>query len=52
LEVVETAHVEVKIVGAKVIAWPRGQREILRPDTDRFYHLTLAPGEGIFVEVE
>ncbi len=52
LEAVQTAHVKMKISGTKVIAWPRGQREVLLPDADGFYHFTLAPGEGIFVEVE
>jgi len=52
LEAVKTAHVKVKIVGAKVVAWPRGQREVLLPDVEGFCHFTLASGEGIFVEVK
>jgi hypothetical protein len=52
LEAIKTAHVQLKIAGSTVVAWPRGQRTVLSPDTDGFYHLTLASGEGVFVEVE
>lgn len=52
LEAVKTAHVKLKIAGSTVVAWPRGQRTALIPGDDGFYHLTLPPGEGVFVEVE
>ena len=52
LEAVKTAHVKLKTAGSTVVAWPRGQRTGLLPDADGFYHLTLPPGEGVFVEVE
>lgn len=52
LEAVQTAQVKVKLKGSKVIAWPRGQREVQTPDSDGFFSFMLAPGEGIFVEVE
>jgi len=52
LEAIKTAHVKLKIAGSTVVAWPRGQRTALLPDTDGFYHLTLPSGEGVFVEVE
>lgn len=52
LEAVRTAQVKLKIAGSKVVAWPRGQRAALLPDADGFHHLTLPPGEGVFVEVE
>lgn len=52
LEAVKTAHVKLKIAGSKVVAWPRGERAVLIPDADGFYHLTLPSGEGVFVEVE
>ncbi len=52
LEAVKTAHVKMKIAGSTVVAWPRGERDILLPDADGFYHFTLASGEGVFVEVE
>ena len=52
LEAVKTAHVRLKIAGEQVVAWPRGQRVALVPDTDGFYDLTLESGEGVFVEVE
>jgi hypothetical protein len=50
LEAVKTTHVRMKIDGAEVTAWPRGQRTRLSPDADGFYPLTLASGEGVFVE--
>ncbi|HQX50390.1 MAG TPA: hypothetical protein PLR25_10805 [Planctomycetaceae bacterium] len=52
LETVKTTHVRLKLTGSKVVAWPRGQRTVLRPDADGFYDLTLESGEGVFVEVE
>ena len=52
LEAIKTAHVKLKIAGSKVIAWPRGHHAALLPDADGFHHLTLPPGEGVFVEVE
>ncbi|MHB8971728.1 MAG: hypothetical protein ACYC3X_17030 [Pirellulaceae bacterium] len=52
LEAIKTAHVKLKIAGSSVVAWPRGERTILSPDADGFYHLTLPSGEGVFVEVE
>jgi hypothetical protein len=52
LEAIKTAHVRLKIAGLRVVAWPRGQRTVLAPDSDGFYHLTLPSGEGVFVEVE
>ena len=51
LEAIKTAHVKLKIAGSTVVAWPRGERTVLVPDTDGFYHLTLPSGEGVFVEV-
>ncbi len=52
LEAVKTTHVKLKLAGSTVVAWPRGQRVVLVPDADGLYHLTLPPGEGVFVEVE
>ncbi len=52
LESLKTAHVKLKLAGATITAWPRGQRTILIPDADGFHHLALPPGEGVFVEVE
>jgi hypothetical protein len=52
LEEVKTVHVKLKLAGTKVIAWPRGERVVLPRDADGFYHLALASGEGVFVEVE
>ncbi|MDZ7616679.1 MAG: hypothetical protein U1E05_06725, partial [Patescibacteria group bacterium] len=52
LEWLKTTHVRLKLAGATVIAWPRGQRTVLTPDADGFHHLALPPGEGVFVEVE
>jgi hypothetical protein len=52
LEAVKTAQVKLKIAGSTVVAWPRGRRTVLSRDTDGFYQLSLASGEGIFVEVE
>ncbi len=52
LEAIKTTHVKLKIAGSTVVAWPRGERTVLIPDADGFYHLTLASGEGVFVEVE
>lgn len=52
LEAVKTVHVKLKIAGSRVVAWPRGERTVLIPGSDGFYHLTLASGEGVFVEVE
>ncbi len=52
LEAVKTAHVKLKIAGSKVVAWPRGERTALTLGPDGFYPLTLASGEGVFVEVE
>ncbi len=52
LEAVETAEVKIWLAGATVVAWPHGRRVVLSADTDGCYRLTLASGEGIFVEVE
>lgn len=52
LEALKTVHVKLKITGSTVVAWPRGERTVLIPDADGSYHLTLPPGEGVFVEVE
>ena len=52
LEAVQTTYVKLKIEGTKVVAWPRGERTALVPDTDGFYRLALLSGEGVFVEVE
>jgi len=52
LEAIKTAHVKLKLAGSTVVAWPRGQRVVSIPDADGFHHLTLPPGEGVFVEVE
>ncbi len=52
LEAVKTAYARLKIHGSTVVAWPRGERTVLTPDADGFYHLTLPSGEGLFVEVE
>ncbi len=52
LEALKTTHVRLKLAGATVAAWPRGQRTVLLPDADGFHHLALPPGEGLFVEVE
>lgn len=51
LEALQTAQVKLRLRGSRVIAWPRGQRVECRTDGDGFTALTLAPGEGIFVEV-
>ena len=51
LETLQTAHVKLRLRGSRVIAWPRGQRAECKPDGDGLIALTLAPGEGIFVEV-
>lgn len=52
LEAVKTVYARLKIHGSTVVAWPRGERTVLTPDADGFYHLTLPSGEGLFVEVE
>lgn len=52
LEELKTTQVKLKLVGSAVVAWPRGHRTQLTPDSDGFYHLTLASGEGVFVEIE
>ncbi len=52
LEAVKTAHVRLKLAGSTVVAWPRGQRVVLSPDSDGLYPLTLPPGEGVFIEVQ
>jgi hypothetical protein len=52
LEAVKTTHVKLKLAGTTVVAWPRGQRVVLPRAADGFSHLTLASGEGVFVEVE
>ncbi len=51
LEDLKTVQVRIKIAGSQVMAWPRGQSVKLTPDPDGLYPLTLAPGEGVFVEV-
>lgn len=52
LESLKTAHVRLKVGGSTVVAWPRGDRTVLAPDAEGFYHLKLPPGEGVLVEVE
>ncbi len=52
LEAVETAQVKLRLSGSKVIAWPRGRQVTLTAESDGMHHLTLAPGEGIFVEIK
>jgi len=52
LEAIKTVHAKLKIAGSTVVAWPRGERTVLIPDADGMYHLTLPPGEGLFVEVK
>jgi hypothetical protein len=52
LEALKTTHVTLDLAGSNVIARPRGERVVLTPDADGLYHLTLPPGEGVFVEVE
>jgi hypothetical protein len=52
LEAIKTTYVKLKLAGSTVVAWPRGQRVVLLPDADGFHHLTLPPGEGVFIEVE
>lgn len=52
LEEVKTTHVKLKLAGSTAVAWPRGERVELTRDSDGFCHLTLEPGEGVFVEVE
>lgn len=52
LEAIKTVHVKLRIAGSTVVAWPRGERTVLIPDADGFYHLALSSGEGVFVEVE
>lgn len=52
LEAVKTVYARLKIHGSTVVAWPRGERTVLTPEADGFYHLTLPSGEGLFVEVE
>lgn len=51
LETLQTAHVKLRLRGSRVVAWPRGQRVACKPDDNGLIALTLAPGEGIFVEV-
>ena len=52
LEAVKTSRVTLDLAGAKVVAWPRGERVVLSPDAAGRRHLVLPPGEGVFVEVE
>ncbi len=52
LEELKTTYIKLKLAGSTVIAWPRGQRTQLTPDSDGLYHLTLESGEGVFLEVE
>ncbi len=52
LESLTTTFVKLKLAGSKVVAWPRGERTVLTPDAEGFFHLTLPPGDGVFVEVE
>ena len=51
LEDVKTTQVKLKLNGSSVTAWQRGQRTKLTPDSNGFYRITLASGEGVFVEV-
>jgi hypothetical protein len=51
LEALQTAHVKLRLRGSRVVAWPRGQRVVCKPDNNGLTTLTLAPGEGIFLEV-
>lgn len=52
LEELKTTHVKLKLTGSTVVAWPRGERTLLSAESDGLYHLTLASGEGVFVEVQ
>ena len=52
LEAVKTVYVKLKIGSPRVVAWPRGERSVLVPGADGFYHFALPSGEGVFVEVE
>ncbi|HRR33249.1 MAG TPA: hypothetical protein P5026_04065 [Kiritimatiellia bacterium] len=51
LEALQTVHVSLRLRGSRVVAWPRGQRVEWKLDGDGRIPLTLAPGEGMFVEV-
>ena len=52
LEDVQRAEVEFKLPdGYRAVSWQRGVRTELTPDKDGKYHLILASGEGVFVEV-
>ena len=51
LEALQTAHVKLRLRGSRVVAWPHGQRVVCKPDNNGLTTLTLAPGEGIFLEV-
>lgn len=52
LEYVQRAYVDFKLPdGYRAVSWQRGVRTELTPDKDGEYHLILASGEGVFVEV-
>ncbi|MDD4102758.1 MAG: hypothetical protein PHU80_09040 [Kiritimatiellae bacterium] len=52
LETVESAQVKMRLSGSNVRAWPHGRQVALTEGSDGMYKFTLAPGEGIFVEVD
>ena len=52
LEDVQRTEVNFKLPdGYRAVSWLRGVRTELTPDKDGEYHLILASGEGVFVEV-
>ena len=52
LEYVQRTEVEFKLPdGYRAVSWQRGVRTELTPDKNGVYHLILASGEGVFVEV-
>ena len=52
LEYVQRAYVDFKLPdGYRAVSWQRGVRTELTPDKNGEYHLILASGEGVFVEV-
>ena len=52
LEYVQRTEVDFKLPdGYRAVSWQRGVRTELTPDKDGEYHLILASGEGVFVEV-
>ena len=52
LEDVQRTEVDFKLPdGYRAVSWQRGVRTELTPDKNGVYHLILASGEGVFVEV-